>query len=76
MTAPTDDDLAVTPAHIELSPVIFDAFLLHLEDHIRREVVAEYDQIEAARWAPIRSHLRDIASRPIVSRRPVQEIAQ
>ena len=64
MTTQTDPEApagttagALGPSPIELSGVVLEAYLLHIEEVIRAEVTAEIDAAEAASWEPIRRHL-------------------
>jgi len=42
---------------VELSSVVLDAFLMHMEDNLRREWEAEQYAAEAAAWEPFRQRL-------------------
>ena len=42
----------------------WEAFALHLEDHLRREITAELDAAEARSWAPVRARLANLRSTP------------
>lgn len=39
------------------SDQVMEAFALHLEDHLRREITEQLDAEDAARWAPVKAHL-------------------
>jgi hypothetical protein len=49
---------------MEMSPILVDAFVLHLEAHLFRKWTAAMDAAEAAAWAPIRRRLAEIRETP------------
>lgn len=49
---------------MELSGIVLDAFLLHMEDHLFRKWTAAMDAAEAAAWAPVRQRLAELRAQP------------
>ncbi|MFC8715800.1 hypothetical protein [Kitasatospora sp. NPDC057198] len=52
---------------MELSPVITDAFVLHLEHHLFDRWTAEQDAAEAAAWEPVRQRLAALRGQPTLT---------
>lgn len=59
---PWDVLVVQAPKAIGSSYVVEQAFAAHLEDALRREITAEFDAIDAARWEPTRLYLRTLAT--------------
>ncbi|MEU2625862.1 hypothetical protein [Kitasatospora sp. NPDC007106] len=47
-----------------MSPILLDAFVRHLEEHLFREWTAAMDAAEAAAWAPVRQRLAELRGAP------------
>lgn len=71
MTATLPEAPALTAGapgpYFELSPLLVNAFVMHLEDHLFRKWTAAMDAAEAASWEPVRRRLAELRGIPTVA---------